>query len=578
MVPHCEVQSGYQPHQISLIIMKLIQRLTLISSIALLAVACDLQQTFDERIDDKQLLVLSPDFADTSVQLVFRDPETLAVIDEDFEVTVYANKRLVDLNGNYKNEFIARGGVMEFSVSPEETVSESDPLQIGVSATNEDNSKLLALSDYTIKVPDLTSINLIPAPNNYFSTNTTNEAIIDPAREQILSKSVSDLKFELNFNGKLINDRPFSCNGLLCEMGEIIASGQKIYKVAPGKYLTLEGVLVLSGFSIGNYKPGEPPNFLALNNPLEIEVVGPKSLAEYVWIVEFWNSKKDLFKYTIYRNGSYSVGRYSRSGMILQQEAGRLSINHRVRLPEGSYPGYFQIDTYPSDTYKACDQGFNLLIEGAKPGRNTNLTYKATRNNDGKIFGIANLNFNESSYSYNSLQDTGKEQYIDASGNTLEFGENSQYFIEPSIIDLGGEELCGKTFNVKLIPRDALKKHQLNISMRSENQNIGVAFSFSALIRRQGQDDSKWESVYFKKGSTTLDLIEGASYEVKLTLADEPFEFTFTNDLSLVEAAVQATKRNVSRIKDITYSIEQTADSNTIDAEIVFFEGQSLID
>ena len=93
--------------------MKLIQRLTLLSSITLLAVACDLQQTFDERIDDKQLLVLTPDFAETSVQLVFRDPETLAVIDEDFEVTVYANKRLVDLNGNYKNEFIARGGVME---------------------------------------------------------------------------------------------------------------------------------------------------------------------------------------------------------------------------------------------------------------------------------------------------------------------------------------------------------------------------------------------------------------------------------------------------------------------------------
>ena len=163
-------------------------------------------------------------------------------------------------------------------------------------------------------------------------------------------------------------------------------------------------------------------------------------------------------------------------------------------------------------------------------------------------------------------------------GNTLEFAENSQYFIEPSVIDLGGEELCGKTFNVKLIPRDALKKHQLNISMRNENQNVGLALSFSALIRRQGQDDSKWESVYFKQGSTKLNLIEGASYEVKLTLADEPFEFTFTNDLSLVEAAVQATKRNVTRIKDINYRIEQTTDMNTIDAEIVFFEGQSLID
>lgn len=48
--------------------------------------------------------------------------------------------------------------------------------------------------------------------------------------------------------------------------------------------------------------------------------------------------------------------------------------------------------------------------------------------------------------------------------------------------------------------------------------------------------------------------------------------------LSLVEAAVQATLRNVTRIKDINYTINQTADLNTIDAEIVFYEGQSLID
>src|SRR5210317_1718729 len=116
--------------------MKRIQHAIALLSLALFAGACDLQQIFDERIDDKQLLVLTPDFADTSVQLVFRDPETLAVLDEDFEVTVYSNKRLVDLNGNYKNEFIARGGVMEFSVSPEETVSESDPLQIGVVGTS----------------------------------------------------------------------------------------------------------------------------------------------------------------------------------------------------------------------------------------------------------------------------------------------------------------------------------------------------------------------------------------------------------------------------------------------------------
>ena len=561
--------------------MKLIQRLTLLSSITLLAVACDLQQTFDERIDDKQLLVLTPDFAETSVQLVFRDPETLAVIDEDLEVTVYANKRLVDLNGNYKNEFIARGGVMEFSVSPEETVSESDPLQIGVIGNNLGSTKVVMLQELTYRNKGAHTSLIAPSSFPAFdelSDSSNNSSILNKSnRRDALSVSTEDIALRLEFQDQEIPK--YSSKAI---------SGVKIRNYDFKSFGTRNAVYAvdLSTAFAQSIQHVYDESRLADKLTISVKGTGRELLDYLLWVMVFDDSKKIKYLYSINQDGNYTrqISYADEEGDYIWSEKNRSEDSfsnymHEITIPKNAYFGYALIEDFPNSSYKECAQGFNLNFEGAPSDSELNLIYKATRTSDDKIFAIASFNVNSSSNRYNSLQDGGTNKHvISIEGNRLEFAENAQYFIEPSVIDLGGEELCGKTFNVKLIPRDALKKHQLNISMRNENQNVGLALSFSALIRRQGQDDSKWESVYFKQGSTTLNLIEGASYEVKLTLADEPFEFTFTNDLSLVEAAVQATKRNVTRIKDINYRIEQTTDINTIDAEIVFFEGQSLID
>jgi hypothetical protein len=560
--------------------MKLIQRLTLLSSIALLAGACDLQQTFDERIDDKQLLVLTPDFAETSVQLVFRDPETLAVLDEDFEVTVYSNKRLVDLNGNYKNEFIARGGVMEFSVSPEETVSESDPLQIGVVGTSSDNSKAVMFKELTYRTKGIHTSLIIPTKvpsEDELSDGSSSALTLNKSKPgDALSGSAEDIALRLEFQGQ---DIPISRFKYI--------SGVSIRNY--GNFNTDERDEALiyaaelsTAYALGTRDISEKTR-LSDNLTISVKGVG-RELINYNLVIWLFDDSKDRIEYTIDPDGNYErnvfisneKGKYEWSP---NTNLGRFSnYMDEVTVPKNQYFGLAGLEYWKRTDYKACSTGFNLSFDGAPSDGELNLLYKATRYRR-QIFTIASFNVNSASNQYNSLQDGGSNKHvISVKGNTLEFAENSQYFIEPSVIDLGGEELCGKTFNVKLIPRDALKKHQLNISMRNENQNVGLALSFSALIRKQGQDDSRWESVYFKQGSTTLNLIEGASYEVKLTLADEPFEFTFTNDLSLVEAAVQATKRNVTRIKDINYRIEQSADINTINAEIVFYEGQSLID
>jgi hypothetical protein len=250
-----------------------------------------------------------------------------------------------------------------------------------------------------------------------------------------------------------------------------------------------------------------------------------------------------------------------------------------VKIGKNNYFGIAYLYNYRSTDYKVCSEGFNLKFEGAPEDGDLNLLYKAKRVSDEKLFAVASFNINSTSSQYNSLQDWDNNKHlISVEGNMLEFAENSQYIIEPQFIELGGEELCGNTYTVRLKRRDTHKKNLINISMRNENQNIGQALTFSALIRKQGEEDTNWESVNFKQGSTSVYLEEGSVYEVKLTLDNKPFEFTFTNELSKVKAAIQSTLEKSTRIKDINYKINMSDDINTINAEIVFFEGQSLID
>ncbi|MFM1807781.1 MAG: hypothetical protein RLZZ242_506 [Bacteroidota bacterium] len=535
--------------------MKFIQRLTLLSSITLLAVACDLQQTFDERIDDKQLLVLTPDFADTSVQLVFRDPETLAVLDEDFEVTVYANKRLVDLNGNYKNEFIARGGVMEFSVSPEETVSESDPLEISVYALSKDQTKIIYYEDVLVQKK---GFNNVPLTQNNIPDLSEIEGLSQGYKMiDEVTKSVEEPRLELSVNGRTHNNGNFF----------LVSNGYYIYRHSYFNKYYSDAFYVFSG---------------APEDNTHIAVFGPTYLTNYDIEFFYRDQNGNKFKISFDDKGLYSKTRYYGPELDYKKEVIEKrqldSFNDGVTVPSVWDIQDLWLFWHTIEDYAVCKNGFYVQFEGLESGDTASLLYRGIRNFDNKAFMVSAANINTTNNSAFSLEYLDHHIIGTRGGHRLEFAGNSQYIIEPQVIELGGEELCGNTYTVRLKRRDTFKKHQINLSMRNESQNVGLALTFSALLRKQGQSDAAWESVNFKQGSTSVYLEEGSTYEVKLTLADEPFEFTFTNDLSLVEAAVQATKRNVTRIKDINYRIEQSADMNTINAEIVFFEGQSLID
>lgn len=545
--------------------MKLIQRLSLLASIALVAIACDIQQTFDDRINDKQLLVLAPDFADTSVQLVFRDPETLAVIDEDFEVTVYANKRLIDANGNYKNEFIARGGVMEFFVSPEETVSEGDPLEIAVEAISFDQTIEVRFQKASISKIGFSKVLIIPTPSlNSIINEANTESYIETKKNiTIGSKETEDLKLQLSFNGTT-SDRKF----------EIDNSSYR-YRIYPHYYHEYGA----NGRNSIGYT-FLPLGTNRLQEHLEIKVEGPTNMLNYILVANFVHPNLTQISYTVDQSGTFSKDEHFYlfgKWQVISTDGTFLNYNHSLGLAINSQPMWFTIKWHDKKNYKVCSNGFNLKFEGLDDKTETSILYRAIRSNDGQTFLISADNISGPNYRHSSIKHVDNH-IIGISGNTLEFAENAQYYIEPQSIELGGEELCGNTYTVKLIPRENHSKYNLNLSMRCEEDEVGVAPTFSALYRKKGGDEASWETVSFKKGSTSLYLEEGAVYEVKGTFSDRAFEFEFTNEASKIAEAVSGTRNGNTAVKDITYTIESgDTGSQSINANVVFYAADCLI-
>ncbi len=339
--------------------MKLIQRTFALLSLALLAGACDLQQIFDERIDDKQLLVLTPDFADTSVQLVFRDPETLAVLDQDFEVTVYANKRLVDLNGNYKNQFIARGGVMEFSVSPEETVSESDPLEISISALSADGTKIVSYQDASLKRSGFISLPITPemVPDESEFDFTQNTLAIGPKSENILSKEAEEPRLRLLYNGQ-----PRRGNRSLSLTGIPSISGAEITEIEYG-FSTLGFFTEFLGAFVTNF------DAYKTSEPLRIKVDGPISLIDYSLTIQYWFSNKDMTQAISNQDGFIQRKVFnstnSRGSSLVVSEETLIPYSHVAILPKGIHIGFFKLTSFNRERYASCPVGIQSENRGS---------------------------------------------------------------------------------------------------------------------------------------------------------------------------------------------------------------------
>ena len=73
--------------------------------------------------EKKSLLLISPDYLKTIIQVRLRDADTKAFLKNEMVVKVYSNKKVIDFGGYYKNEFTVKNGILNFAIDPNEDIS-----------------------------------------------------------------------------------------------------------------------------------------------------------------------------------------------------------------------------------------------------------------------------------------------------------------------------------------------------------------------------------------------------------------------------------------------------------------------
>lgn len=118
---------------------KMTQRfnLLILVAVSLLFISCDPDAilTNEKTGEEIPLVIIDPNFTTTSFQLRLLDFETGDRIEHPVEVELFTNKPLVDLSGKYISSEIVTNGMLNFSLSPNEEVSQSDTLLIYIRAT-----------------------------------------------------------------------------------------------------------------------------------------------------------------------------------------------------------------------------------------------------------------------------------------------------------------------------------------------------------------------------------------------------------------------------------------------------------
>ena len=65
--------------------------------------------------EKKSLIMISPDYLKTTIQVRLRDADTKAFLKNEMVVKVYSNKKVIDFGGRYKNEFTVKNGILPLS-------------------------------------------------------------------------------------------------------------------------------------------------------------------------------------------------------------------------------------------------------------------------------------------------------------------------------------------------------------------------------------------------------------------------------------------------------------------------------
>jgi len=493
--------------------------------------------------EKKSLIMISPDYLKTTIQVRLRDADTKAFLKNEMVVKVYSNKKVIDFGGYYKNEFTVKNGILNFAIDPNEDISTASPLILRVMSSvpgeiNVNSAYIPAISSLTMTSPGSKVVLL--QQNKLVISNTQSYSGIKPL-------AFSGKPFYISIDGNKMKYWDLNIFNLV----EVLNPWETTYRKEPNFYdvYYVDYTSRLKSSSTRTYKINYNPGVDSI-------------LTDYSITFDYL-----IQKYTVFKSGKT----ITRSIFTKGAESKIEGFNGNITR-SGQENSIYRINVkmYTNDI-GTCPAGYSFAFSGL--GNNgTELEYALSRKDiNGESFptnsGILKLNGIKSA---TPTDLTEQDITFGKLSNTVTFSPNSQYTVEPQKLDLGDSTSCGKTFNFKLTPKAGLTKYKIILKAGCSGKSIAILPNLMALYKLYGAqaggiDQSNLtfqEGVEFIAGSTILYLTPTGKYSFEGEYNGKNFNFNLSTDLNNLESMRTSTLAANPEIKNISYEQGLTADKN----------------
>lgn len=491
--------------------------------------------------EKKSLIMISPDYLKTTIQVRLRDADTKAFLKNEMVVKVYSNKKVIDFGGRYKNEFTVKNGILNFAIDPNEDISTASPLILRVMSSvpgemNVNSAYIPALSSLTMTSPG--SKVLLLQQNKLVISNTQSYSGIKPL-------TFSSKPFYLSIDGNKMKYWDWN----VFKISDIIYPWESTYKNEPNFYevnyfnFWRQGSLSTNTYKL-NYNPG-------------VDSI----LTDYIITFDY------LFKkYTVFKSGkTLSRGFFNSDNIDSKIDGFNGDIK---RSPEENSFFNLNVKMYTNDI-GTCPAGYSFAFSGLG-NSGTEVEYVLSRKNvNGESFptnsGILKINGLKSLTPPSDV--TEKDITYGKLSNTVTFSPNPEYTVEPQTMDLGDSTSCGKTFNFKLTPKAGLTKYKIILKAGCSGKSISILPNLMALFKlietqAAGIVGSPLYGVDFVGGITTLYLTPTGKYSFEGEYNGKNFNFNLSTNLNDLAGMRTSTLAANPDIKDISYEQGITTDGN----------------
>ncbi len=528
--------------------------------------SCKVKEVLTDINGQKRSLVLfNPNFLLTNYQIRIFDTAN-KFLNKEMIVDVYSNKKIVNEEGYFKNSFKVTNGLLNFSVDPNEVISDASPIELTIAIqaaafgttqfkkieyTGKSNfDRVFMVQIKEINTSDLKSASSLNSSNASKKTTLSDYQL---TRELF---TIGDLEFPIYLN-----------------RGDIIFNPKKPYGESRFWFVESDDYDYSENYSTADLIPLEETK-LTSNMPIRLSYRNLVDIntMRYNLFIYFYDANKFINYYNINSDGSTRLSKKNPTTYKTENNYKTNPIsnwNGIITIPANSTIKYISSTSSRFNTeLKDCPAGFNFNFTNIAKGATPEIGFVAYRNDNkaGREFisniGIAKVN------QENPKFNTGEILYSNVK-NKVVFQENSQYVVTPSTIELTGVNACGSTTNVKVIPKENLTIYKLAVKTQCEKDNFAIVANANVLFRKKGT--TNWEGLTIDNGIATLYLENNAVYEVTGTYGKNKIDFNFTNDLSSFETQKNESLSKNKDLQNLTFAITADASGNkTLTMNLLF--------